>query len=99
MKLARVVKQVVATQKHAAYTGLKTFMVKPLRLDGEVEGSTYVAVDRVQAGVGDLVLLMQEGSSARFMFNDDAAPIRSVIVGIVDEVALETGTALETEVE
>lgn len=89
MKIARVAAQVVSTQKHGAYVGLKTFMVKPLKLDGTEEGTTFVAVDRVQAGVGDRVLLMQEGSSARFMFGDDAAPIRSVIVGIVDEVNLE----------
>lgn len=89
MKLARVEAHVVATQKHPFYAGLKTFMVKPLRADGAPEGSTFVAVDRVQAGIGDLVLIMQEGSSARFMFNDPVAPVRSVIVGIVDRVDME----------
>jgi microcompartment protein CcmK/EutM len=88
MKLARVVAPVVATQKHPFYDGRKTFIVKPLTLDARDEGSTFVAVDRVQAGVGDTVLLMQEGSSARFMFNEPEAPARSVIVGIVDHVEL-----------
>ena len=86
MKLARVIAPVVATQKHPFYKGQKTFIVKPLTLDQRDEGSTFVAVDRVQAGVGDLVLLMQEGSSARFMFGDPEATTRSVIVGIVDHV-------------
>ncbi|NUM55419.1 MAG: EutN/CcmL family microcompartment protein [Candidatus Hydrogenedentes bacterium] len=88
MKLARVMSSVVATQKHPFYRGRKTFMVKPLKLDGSTDGTNFVAVDRVQAGVGDLVLLMQEGSSARFMFGEAEAPVRSVIVGIVDHVDL-----------
>ncbi len=89
MKLARVVAQVISTQKHSFYRGQKTFMVKHVDLDGAEEGSPFVAVDRVQAGVGDLVLLMQEGSSARFMFNEPEAPVRSTIVGIVDHVEIE----------
>ncbi|MBI4559519.1 MAG: EutN/CcmL family microcompartment protein [Candidatus Hydrogenedentes bacterium] len=86
MKLARVVAHVVATQKHPIYHGRKTFLVKPLKPNGREEGSTFVALDRVQAGLGDLVLIMQEGSSARFMLNDPEAPVRTVIVGIVDHV-------------
>ena len=86
MKLARVVSTVVATQKHPFYRGRKTFMVAPLRLDGTPDGSNFVAVDGVQAGIGDLVLLLQEGSSARQILDDPQAPVRSVIVGIVDHV-------------
>lgn len=86
MKLARVAAQVVSTQKPSFYRGIKTFMVKPLKLDGTEDGSTFVAADRVQAGIGDIVLIMQEGSSARFMYGDAEAPVRTVIVGIVDHV-------------
>lgn len=88
MKLARVVSSVVATQKLPFYNGHKTFMVQPLRLDGKADGANFVAVDGVQAGVGDTVLLMQEGGSARFIFGEAEAPVRSVIVGIVDRVDL-----------
>ncbi len=88
MRLARVAAHVVATQKHPFYKGLKTFMVKPLGLDGAPGPETFVAIDRVQAGIGDTVLLMQEGSSARSMFDDESAPARSVIVGIVDHVEI-----------
>ncbi len=88
MKLARVVAPVVATQKHGFYAGRKTFIVKPLTLNLQEEGATFVATDRVQAGVGDFVLIMQEGSSARFMYQDSEAPVRSVIVGIIDHVEL-----------
>ena len=86
MKIARVVRQVVATHKHSAFKGLKLFLVKPLALDGTEEGSTYVAVDCVHAGVGEKVLVLQEGSSARIIVGEEKAPIRSVIVGIIDHV-------------
>jgi len=89
MKIAKVVAHVVSTQKNPKYEGLKTFMVKPLRLDGSEEGSTFVAIDRVQAGIGDTVLLLQEGSSARTVFNDALMPARSLIVGIVDHVEVK----------
>jgi len=89
VKLAKVIAQVVATQKPPAYRGLKTFMVKHVGLDGALEGKAFVAIDRVRAGIGDTVLLMQEGSSARAMFGDDRMPARSVIVGIVDHVEME----------
>lgn len=88
LKLARVVANVVSTQKHPFYRGQKTFMVKHVDLNGVETSPPFVAVDRVQAGVGDLVLLMQEGSSARHMFNEPEAPVRSTIVGIVDHVEL-----------
>ena len=88
MKLARVIGSVVATQKHPAYRGRKTILVQPVDLDGADQGPVFVAVDTVQAGAGDLVLLLQEGSSARLILGDGRAPVRSVIVGIVDEVNL-----------
>ena len=86
VKLADVIAPVVATQKHAFYQGRKTLLVRCVDLEGRPIGNPYVAVDRVQAGVGDRVLLMQEGSSARAMFGVADAPVRSVIVGIVDSV-------------
>ena len=86
MKFARVIEPVVTTQKHAFYRGQKLLLVQPLDLDRKDQGRPFVAIDRVQAGVGDFVLLMQEGSSARFMVGDAAAPVRSAVVGIVDHV-------------
>lgn len=88
MKLARVEAPVVSTVKHPFYKGRKTLLVQPIGLDGKPEGPPFVAADRVQAGVGDTVLLLQEGSSARSIFDDPEAPVRSVIVGIVDRVDL-----------
>jgi ethanolamine utilization protein EutN len=91
MKLARVIAHVVSTQKHPFYSGRKTFIVKAVDLAGREQGPAFVAVDRVQAGIGDLVLLMQEGSSARTIYNDAEAPVRSVIVGVVDHVDIADG--------
>ncbi len=88
MKLARVLAQVVATRKHPFYHGRKTFMVRTLDLEGKETGPAFVAVDRVQAGVGDRVLLMQDGGSARIMFDAPEGPVRSTIVGIVDAVEM-----------
>ena len=89
MKLARVIRQVVSTVKHPFYTGKKTFLVRLLDQQQRDTDATFVAVDRVQAGIGDVVLLMQEGSSARQMWGDGEAPVRSTIVGIVDYVTID----------
>lgn len=89
VKLARVTAPVVSTIKHSFYRGQKTFLVQPVGLDGSAEGPPFVATDRVQAGVGDTVLLLQEGSSARGIYGAPKAPVRSVIVGIVDRIDLE----------
>ena len=88
MKLARVVAQVVSTQKHPFYVGRKTLLVKTLGLDGLETGAPFVAVDRVRAGVGDRVLIMQDGGSARMMAGEPEGPVRTTIVGIVDAVEI-----------
>ena len=90
MKLCRVLGNVVATVKHATYTGKKLMIVEPVEADGKAVGATFLAVDLVQAGPGDRVLVMQEGNGVRQLLKRDGhggkLPIRSVIVGIVDEV-------------
>jgi ethanolamine utilization protein EutN len=82
MKLCRVEGNVVATVHHPAYDGQKLMVVQPV--DG---GDSFLAVDRVQAGVGDIVLVNQEGNGARQLLKlGTDVPIRSLIVAIVDEV-------------
>ena len=82
MKLCRVEGSVVATVHHPAYDGQKLLIVTPI--DG---GDSFLAVDRVQAGVGDTVLVNQEGNGARQLLKlGQQVPIRSVIVGVVDDV-------------
>lgn len=88
MKLCRVIAPVVSTVKHPCYEGLRLLAVRPLDSDlAETDMSgDFLAVDRVQAGEGDLVLVMQEGNGVRQLFKETKLPIRSIIVGIVDSV-------------
>jgi len=82
MKLCRVEGTVVGAVHHPVYDGQKLLIVTPV--DG---GDSFLAVDRVQAGVGDTVLVNQEGNGARQLLKmGQQVPIRSLIVGIVDEV-------------
>lgn len=87
MYLARVFGHVVATIKHPFFTGRKLLLVERVQPDGRVEDKYDIAVDLVQAGPGDTVLVLDEGTSARQLLDAGPdAPIRAVIVGIVDAV-------------
>jgi len=86
MLLGRVVGTVVSTVKTASHKGWKLLLVRPERIDGTLEEKSYVALDLVQAGEGDRVLLMREGSSVRDLVGAPAAPVHAAVVGIVDEV-------------
>ncbi|MCQ3931624.1 MAG: hypothetical protein DPW16_14295 [Chloroflexi bacterium] len=87
MYLARVVGNVVATIKHPFYEGRKLMLVQRLDLDHKPTSIYDVAVDDVQAGVGDFVLVFDEGTGARQILQaGNTAPVRAVIVGIVDDV-------------
>lgn len=88
MYIGRVTGTVVATIKHEAFYGRKLLLVDRLDLDGEVTGHYDICVDVVQAGVGDRVLVIDEGNGARQILNREVAPVRAVIVGIVDDVEL-----------
>jgi microcompartment protein CcmK/EutM len=78
-----------AAVKHPAYAGRTLFVVQPLDGAGNDAGTSFVAVDHVQAGVGDKVIVLTEGNGARQILNmGDIVPIRSLIVGIVDQVEI-----------
>ena len=88
MFIAKVIGNVVATQKNAKFQGMKLLLIQPhVTKNGRLEasGSTVVAVDSVGAGVGECVLFTQ-GSSARLTPATKEAPVDAVIVGIVDSV-------------
>lgn len=92
MILGRVTGTVVSTVQHPFYDGKKQLLVRYLKPDGSLDGERYVlAIDLhdVGAGVGDTVIVMDEGNSARqILSTGPQGPVRSVVVGIVDEVAL-----------
>ena len=85
MLLARVTGTVVATRKDERLVSNKLLVVRPVAPAGEAEGSSLVAVDTVDAGVGETVLIVS-GSSARMATGMKDCPVDAVIVGIVDEV-------------
>src|SRR5215831_2397076 len=94
MFLARVTGSVVATQKVASMVGRKLLTVEPLRVDPAARaqligtGRTFVCVDTVGAGVGEMVLIVQ-GSSARLTPETEKLPVDASIIGIVDSVNVE----------
>ena len=89
MYIGRVAGTVVATIKHAAFNGRKLLLVDKLNPDGSESGGYDICVDTVQAGVGDRVLVLDEGNGARQILKQKTAPVRAVVVGIVDEVEVD----------
>lgn len=86
MKIARVVGEVVATIKHGDLHGRRLMLVQPVTPGDETAGSATIAVDCAQAGVGDLVLVNDEGNGAAQALRRPRGAVRTVIVGVVDEV-------------
>lgn len=87
MILGRVVGEVVATTHHPDLDGRKLLLVQPEGPDGAPRGGRVLAVDAAQAGVGDRVIVADEGNSAAQVLGRPRGAVRTVIVGIVDEVA------------
>lgn len=86
MILGKVCGSIHSTINHNFYDNHKILVVDRLDLDGNPTGDYIIAVDQVDAGAGETVLIIDEGNSARFIVEDDLAPLRSIIVGIVDQV-------------
>ena len=86
MRICRVIGTVVATAHHPDYDGRKVLLVRPEGAAGEPTGAAFVAVDTVQAGPGERVLVLTEGNGVRQILGADVGPIRSLVVGIVDQI-------------
>jgi microcompartment protein CcmK/EutM len=91
MLIARVVGELVATQKDASHEGRKLLLVQPLNLDGSDRGDAVVALDAVDAGVGDKVLLATEGFSAMTSVGRPNSPIDMSVIGFIDHIELVDG--------
>jgi microcompartment protein CcmK/EutM len=85
--LARIVGTVVATRKDPRLVSNKLLLVRPVDPKGKADGNHLVAVDTVDAGVGETVLIVS-GSSARMASGLKDCPVDAAIVGIVDTVTL-----------
>jgi ethanolamine utilization protein EutN len=87
--LARVLGNIVATQKNHRYDNARVMLCQQITLEGEETPTTILALDAVDAGVGDTVLIVQEGWSASTVATGKAgAAIDSAIVGVVDRIDL-----------
>ena len=88
MLLGRVVGNLVATQKNEKLEGAKLLLVQPLDLEGRDRGTTVLAIDGVDAGEGDRVLLIQDGRSAQLVLGRGVAAVDAAVIGVVDAVEL-----------
>ncbi len=89
MILARVLGNVVATQKNRRYDNARLMLCQPITPEGAETGATLLALDSVDSGVGDTVLIVQEGWSASIVATGEAgAAIDSAIIGVVDRIDL-----------
>ncbi|HUQ03224.1 MAG TPA: EutN/CcmL family microcompartment protein [Kofleriaceae bacterium] len=83
---------VTATAKHPAFAGRTLLIVQPLDERGADTGDSFIAIDHAQAGPGDRVLVLTEGNGVRQILKmGDVVPIRSMVVGIVDDVDVPAG--------
>jgi len=89
MIFARIIGNIVSTQKNSRFEGHKLLLVQPVALDTHTPaGTSMIAIDHVDAGDGDLVLVNKEGSSARLTLDDEEIPVQAVVVGVIDDFDL-----------
>jgi len=88
MQIARVIGNVVATQKHRKFEGAKLMLVQPLGIDDRPRGNALLAVDGVGAGIDEKVLVVLEGRAAGEALGRKAAPVDAAIIGIIDTVTI-----------
>jgi len=87
MQIALVIGSTISTIKDESISGQKLLIVRKADTAGKMTGEPYVAVDTVSAGTGDLVLVT-DGSSARFTTQTNNAPVDAVIVGVIDSLEM-----------
>ena len=89
MQIGKVIGTLVATKKHHKMEGAKLLLVQLLTLEGAPRGNAVLAIDSVGAGVGEKVLVVQEGKSAGDALGRKAAPVDAAIIGIIDTITVE----------
>jgi len=89
MILGRVTGSVVSTIHHSIVDGRKLLVAERLDQNGRPTGGYVIAFDAIGAGQGETVLILDEGSGARQILDDASAPVRSIVVGIVDAIEIE----------
>lgn len=88
MILGRIAGSVVSTIHHPIVNGRKLLLAERLDAQGEPTGGYVIAMDVAGAGHGETVLIIDEGNGARQVLEEPAAPIRAVVVGVVDDLEI-----------
>jgi microcompartment protein CcmK/EutM len=88
MMIGQIAGTVVSTIHLPIVAGRRLLLVDLLDFDGEATGNYVIAVDTVDAGAGETVIVLDEGNGARQVLDEPDAPIRAVVVGVVDEVSI-----------
>jgi microcompartment protein CcmK/EutM len=88
MILGRIAGSVVSTIHHPIVDGRKLLIAERLDHAGRPTGGYVIAIDAIGAGHGEAVLILDEGNSARQVLEDPGAPVRAVVVGIVDGIEI-----------
>jgi ethanolamine utilization protein EutN len=87
MLLARVIGNIVATQKNERLKGGRILLVQPIDLEGQAQGASFMALDSVDAGSGDIVVVVQEGwSASTATTGSEGYAIDAAIIGVVDTI-------------
>lgn len=96
MRIGRVVGTVVSTINAPVFDGRRLLLCDLLDAAGRPEGGYLICVDTVGSGAGETVLILDEGNSARQVLGLSTAPVRAVVVGVVDELTVD-GAAADLE--
>ena len=86
MIVGKVCGSIDSTINHPFYENKRLLVVDRLDLNQQPTGNYLIAIDSVDAGIGETVLIIDEGGSARQIVDDPYAPLRSIIIGIIDDV-------------
>ena len=89
MILAKVKGNIVSTQKNSNLKGHKLLLIHPIKLSGEYLGDKdIIALDLIDSGIGDTVLVVQEGAAVKQILGHGKAPVHTMIVAVVDQIDL-----------
>ncbi|KAF1080033.1 MAG: hypothetical protein GQF41_3709 [Candidatus Rifleibacterium amylolyticum] len=95
MVIGKVVKKIVATVKNEAFAARPLMLVQPLTMQMQAKGSEVLCIDFIGADIGEVVMIMKEGSSVNDMLGTDEAPADAAIVGVVDHITIDDKRVFE----
>jgi microcompartment protein CcmK/EutM len=95
VRIGRVVGTVVSTINAPVFDGRRLLLCDLLDASGRPDGGYLICVDTVGSGAGEAVLIVDEGNSARQVIGVSPAPVRAVVVGVVDQLVVDGGAVIE----